>query len=1776
MKNKFYLLIMLLLQAVPLLAQQSMHPYAFVENKGQWHSDVRYMFKNSNYYAWVTDFGIVYNYYHFSTTNTGDTILSGDVIRMAFRNNSKYSYTASSPLITKYNYFYGNDPEQWATDVSLFSEVMATDVYRNVDVRYYIDSSNGYNLRYDFIVKPGGNPNDICYTLEGNDSIATVNGELLLWTSNGEYKHTNLMAYQVAEQKKHNVACDFAYTDAVAFSLGEYDKDKTLVIDPLIYSVLLGGYEYDAAYSIAMDNIGCAYITGDVRSLNYPTTTGTYKDTLSTTGSSIPGFTSDCYVSKVASNGKLLYFSTYIGGTRNDVGRYIKVDNDWNIYIVGETQSNATILPDKPFPVLTPDTVLGSYPNGWNVFVTKLNSAGNGLLFSVMLGGSENDYAGGLDFLLDDSGDVIYLAVAAQIESNQVYIPPITTPGAYKPTLTGAQTDCYIAMIDANGTTLEHATFLGGSGDEKPYSLAVGTESYINESDIPVTNYYIYVTGTTTSVDYPTSTGAYQWQYGGNTDCFVTKLNTLLTSVNYSTYIGGSKPDSARGIAVDDMGYAYITGWTMSDNFPTITHINGTGLKADTANIFVTKLNQSGGILLYSTNITSNAGNYATGIVVDNDKYAHISGFTMSNNYPATADAFFTDYSLWGDAIYTVLDADGQNLTFSSFIGGNQYDYGYGLVLDSLNAAYICGATLSNDQFPHSMIFADSIQVIIRYDSTYNSGTGQWTVVPIYGMQKTLGSYDAFIYKATYRPYPGELVTDIDTLGNVYCPGETVTVRIWTPYGFYYPDNIFYVQLSDTEGNFPASPLVIGSLAGTTGGTLDITFPANITPSLNYRIRVYATHPRAYGFPNSLPLSIAPPYIILDSTSFPTTICAGDEIDININSNKCFNAGNVYRLELSDAIGSFATPLVLATATGNGSIVMAAVFPDTLTASNTYKIRCVSTNPAVTSNTVTLSINTPAISVNDAYLAALQGLCDGAHFDFGFNATACFTNANYFYLILSDIDGNFTGVVDTLGFLHSIGASPTVLSCTIPQDLPYSTKYKLKLVATSPYREVVVGNGMLFTFGRAYFNSDGLTNLSFCRDFDADLHINANDCFAANNVFECYIRIGVSWVLLGTSQVGSKDIAIHIPVDNSIGDTAIFQIKATNPEVYSEEIKVALLSPKVTIASTNPAELCAGDAFVARYTTNGCISDTLDVNIELSQDINFGDVVVIGSGKVFGANGNITCALPDSIDATVPNYIRVHSTTGLTSASYMLNINVPDINITSDMTDLEVLCTGISFYINFSVAGCFDIDNVFKVILSDVLGQFDTPGSKVIGEITSNKSGRIFVQIPLDMPEGNVYRIMITSSHPQMRKIINFYIELQHPFIHIDSVSGVDGICDPLPDMSAQSPKVDMMLMALAATSYLYFDVSGCFGDLNEFILEIAKADDTNFVNAVSIDTCAWDGREFHFALPDWLGKDAYRLRVVSTNPRVVSIPWKNEIKFEQPYAKLTTTDDSVRICRNMPYSLAYETTECFDEGNIFYLEMSDASGSFADAIILDYTSTLGLGEFNFVVPEYYIPSNTYKLRIRSTSPAMTFFQLHLTVIVNGPELLTGKLYRLYHPRNDTLYVPFSANCFDADGKNFVVQLSDPYGKFTLNQILEIGFHKGLDSARGIYSRIWLQASDGKGYRVRVICREPEIVGSDNGEDIIIFGDTTFISINDNELDDFSVYPIPFYDRLYVSLNSGLSAEITLMNILGQRVLERTYDESNFYIGTDMLPSGIYYLQVVSGGKMYRKIVLRR
>jgi hypothetical protein len=596
----------------------------------------------------------------------------------------------------KSNYFIGSDPTKWRTAVPSYRKVRYGDVYSGIDLIYY---GNRNQLEYDLVVRPGSYVQTIRLGFAGACKLQIdSNGDLVLGLREGEVRQQKPVAYQEVDGRIQEISSRYILfgDNQVGFEVGSYDESKPLVIDPVLsFSTYLGGTAEDRGYSITVDASGAAYVTGVTASANFP---------VSNAMQAYLG-SEDAFVTKLSATGTSLVYSTYLGGTGTDVGWDIVADSAGAAYVTGSTTSANFPTTGGAFDV-TCGTDGNCNPNGSgvkaaDVFVSKLSNTGS-LSYSTFVGGSRVET--GIGIATNSITGAVY--ITGHTESTDF----TTTSGAFDRqcgtdsncnpiSSTDNADDVFILQLSSNLSALVYSSYLGGSGSEYGYDIAVDSAGNA------------YVTGFTDSGTFPTL-NAYQpsLSSGGRRskiypDAFITKLNPSGSALVYSTYLGGTDKDYAEGIAIDGYGYAYVVGYTLSANFPVANAYQpfyaGAGTTYDA---FVAKLCTGGNTLVYSTYLGKSQDEYGVAIAVDSSGNAHVAGHTSSQDFPLvnTLQAIGGGYP---DIFVTKFDSTGGALLYSTFIGGSDdYNTASGLALDSSGNAYVTGFSLSA-KFPVANAF---------------------------------------------------------------------------------------------------------------------------------------------------------------------------------------------------------------------------------------------------------------------------------------------------------------------------------------------------------------------------------------------------------------------------------------------------------------------------------------------------------------------------------------------------------------------------------------------------------------------------------------------------------------------------------------------------------------------------------------------------------------------------------------------------------------------------------------------------------------------------------------------------------------------------------------------------------------------------------------------------------------------------------------------------------------------------------------------------------------
>ena len=618
----------------------------------------------------------------------------------------KAAAVAENPQITRTNYFLGNNPAQWRTDIPNYSRVRYRSLYEGIDLVYY---GNQRQLEHDFIVAPNANPGKIILSLSGAQTpqIDPATGDLILLASTSENKASLRLLKPITYQETNGHRTDIPTSykllagNKVAFTIGSYDHTQPLVIDPvLVYSTYLGGsgqlnsgnYQGDEGNGIAVDSTGNAYVVGSTYSADFPVTTGA----LQSQSNAAQG-QGTIFVTKLNAAGSALIFSTYLGGSGGDYGFAIALDPANNVYIAGATRSTDFPVTCGAYQSTDPSTKTGTT----TPFVAALNASGNALTYSTYLGGK------GAAPIYQNGDEAEAIAVDA---SGSAYVAGFTsspdfpvTANSFQPEIGGTTQNVFVTKLNPTGTGLVYSTFLGGSGGY--FGGDFGNAIAVDKSGDA------FIAGEAQSSNFPVTSGAFQTTLKGTSNAFVTELNPAGTEEIYSTYLGGASNDTAQAIAVDKSGFVYVAGNTNSNDFPlTSGAVEGTGNPIGPFEIgggaFVSKITADGSALQYSTYLEGQ-GTSVSGLAVDSAGAAYISGSASTyaagtfKSFQPTPDALATPSETTA-AFLVKLDPAATVFNYATLLGGSSVigdDQANAVALDSDANVYLTGSASSTD-FP--------------------------------------------------------------------------------------------------------------------------------------------------------------------------------------------------------------------------------------------------------------------------------------------------------------------------------------------------------------------------------------------------------------------------------------------------------------------------------------------------------------------------------------------------------------------------------------------------------------------------------------------------------------------------------------------------------------------------------------------------------------------------------------------------------------------------------------------------------------------------------------------------------------------------------------------------------------------------------------------------------------------------------------------------------------------------------------------------------------------
>jgi gliding motility-associated-like protein len=604
------------------------------------------------------------------------------------------------------NYFLGNDSSNWSAEVAVFNRIRYQSLYQGIDVEVY---NTGNNMEYDYIVAPGADASQIQVRYHGVPSVSLIEGNVVVSTGLGTNTETKPVAYQIINGIKKNITCTYRLIDqqTVAFNFPDgYNQSMQLIIDPvLICSGYSGSTADNWAYTATYDAGGNIFSGGIVTAIGYPTTAGAYQTTFAGGGTGGYNYPFDICITKYNPTGSNMIYSTYLGGNNNELPSSIYADANDNLFVLGKTYS-------LNFPV-TANAYDNSINGGSDLVVCKFNATGTALLASTFMGGSGDDgvnitadvvSVGSLKYnYADDSRGAIFIDNAGDcyVSSCTKSINFPVTAGAFQTGFQGGAQDGCVFKLTNNLNTLLWSTYLGGAQDDAAYYLDVNS------------NQQVYVTGGTSSSNFPITPNAYHTTYGGQIDGFLCRLSADGTSMLQSTYIGTSQYDQSYFVQLDADGDVYICGQTRGSYVASLGVYNNPN-----SGQFIHKFSPDLSTTIYQTVFGSGTpipNISPTAFLVDECENIYVSGWGgqcipygntgTTNGLPVTPNAIksTTDGC---DFYFFVLKKDALSLWYASYYGGNagtqEHVDGGTSRFDKKGVVYqsVCAGCGGQDNFP--------------------------------------------------------------------------------------------------------------------------------------------------------------------------------------------------------------------------------------------------------------------------------------------------------------------------------------------------------------------------------------------------------------------------------------------------------------------------------------------------------------------------------------------------------------------------------------------------------------------------------------------------------------------------------------------------------------------------------------------------------------------------------------------------------------------------------------------------------------------------------------------------------------------------------------------------------------------------------------------------------------------------------------------------------------------------------------------------------------------
>lgn len=715
--------------AIGTFSQQDSY-YALVANKGQWPEKVLYSGDLENGKVFLEDECLTWHFMDIAAIrrshNQGEVFgpkdirIKGHVYKTKFIGANPQATTKSEQKHKAYyNYYLDRDPSNWAGGCEAFGLVMRNNLYPGIDFKLY---SKDFALKYDFIVHPGANANNIQLEYSGAESMTIEDGRLLIKTSVNTVYEQKPIAWQIIHGEKKLIACEYDLKGnrlSFAFPKG-YDKTATLIIDPeLIFSSYSGSTSDNFGYTATYDEDGYLYSGSSAFGQGYPTTVGAYQTT-HMGGDSAIGDGIDMALTKYDLDGTAIIYSTFLGGNGDDLAHSIITNSNNELLVYGVTGSEdfptTAGAPQSVFEggsLVSPTGTGANFPNGTDIYVAHFSATGAELIGCTLLGGSGNDGVNTSTFLKKNYADEFRGEISLDENENIVIVSSsfstdFPTVNAYQNTNGGGQ-DAVITKLNPGLTNIIWSTYLGGSADDSGFSLIA----------TPAGDFY--VCGGTHSTNLPSSNGAIQQSNnGGDADGYIARFSANAQNMLALTYWGAAAYDQLYFIELDAEGNVYVYGQTNSTDF---NFIINAGYGTPNSGNLLTKFSPELDEIIWSTvfGTGDNKPNLSpSAFLVDYCNRIYISGwgvFVSANNplnpgqnlFPmtdleTTSDAF-DNTNTTGDFYMATFDDSMNNLLYGTFYGGgtsSEHVDGGTSRFDRKGVMYqsVCAGCGSNDDFP--------------------------------------------------------------------------------------------------------------------------------------------------------------------------------------------------------------------------------------------------------------------------------------------------------------------------------------------------------------------------------------------------------------------------------------------------------------------------------------------------------------------------------------------------------------------------------------------------------------------------------------------------------------------------------------------------------------------------------------------------------------------------------------------------------------------------------------------------------------------------------------------------------------------------------------------------------------------------------------------------------------------------------------------------------------------------------------------------------------------